>query len=77
MKRVYHQDDYKNMAVDLLCISSNPKVLVTLFSVGGGLLSYQALVRAAAVLTKIGCTIDPEPIIVEDSDFKESLFSKS
>ena len=77
MKRVYHQDDYKSMAVDLLCISSNLKVLDALYSVGDGLLCYQSLVRAAAILTKIGNTIDPEPIIVEDSDFKEHVYSKS
>ena len=77
MKRVYHKDDYKNMAVDLLCIVSDRKVLRTLDSVGGGLLSAQAIIRAAAVLTKLSNTIDAQPIIVEDSEFKEGVYSRS
>lgn len=76
MKRVYHKDDYKNMAVDLLCILSDPKVRRALDSVGGGLLSAQALIRASVVLTKLSNTIDAQPIIVEDSDCKEAVYSK-
>lgn len=76
MKRVYHKDDYKNMAVDLLCITSRPKVMAEIFSFGS-VDDVQVLVRAAVILTKLSNTIDPEPIIVEDSRFKETVYSKS
>lgn len=76
MRRVYHKDDYKNMAVDLLCITSQIKVLASIFACGD-VSDVPTLVRAAAILTKVGIDIDPEPIIVEDSEFKEAVYSKS
>jgi len=76
MKRVYHQDDYKNMAVDLLCIANEPRVLATITSISS-LAAVIKLIDVAALLTKVGNTIDPEPLIVEDSEFKEAVYSKS
>lgn len=76
MKRVYHKDDYKSMAVDLLCVTSQLKVLESIFSFGGAL-DVHVLVHAAAILTKIGNTIDSEPMVVDDSNIVESVYSKT
>lgn len=75
MKRVYHKDDYKNMAVDLLCIANEPRVLASIASVSS-LTAVLKLIEVAALLTKVSNTIDPDPIIAEDSDFKETVYSK-
>ena len=76
MKRVYHKDDYKSMAVDLLCIANEPKVLASIAGFDS-LTAVLKLIDTAAMLTKISNTIDPEPIVVDDSDFKEAVYSKS
>lgn len=75
MKRVYHKYDYKEMAVDLLCIVREPRVQASIASFDS-LTAVLKIVEVAAILTKVGCTIDPEPLIVEDSDFKEAVYSK-
>lgn len=75
MKRVYHKDDYKNMAVDLLCIASEHRVLASIASFDS-IMEVLKLIDAAAMLTKISNTISPEPLVVDDSSFKEAVYSK-
>lgn len=75
MKRVYHKNDYKEMAVDLLCISNTPRVLASIASFDS-LTAVLKIVEVAAMLTKISNTISPEPLVVDDSDFKEAVYSK-
>lgn len=75
MKRVYHKDDYKNMAVDLLCIASNVEVLSSILKFGD-VDEVKAIIRAAAILTHISNEITSVPQVVDDTPFKERVYEK-
>lgn len=75
MKRVYHKDDYKNMAVDLLCIASNLEVISAICSFGG-VDEFKAIIRAAAVLTHISNEITSVPQVIDDTPFKERVYER-
>ena len=75
MKRVYHKDDYKSMAVDLLCIASNLEVL-TAIAKFGDVDEVKAIIRAAAILTHISNNITSVPQVIDDTPFKERVYEK-
>lgn len=75
MDRVYHVDDYKSMAIDLLCLASNLKVIYAISNFGS-IDEVKALVRAAAILTRIGNTIPSEPLVIDDTPFSKVVNSK-
>lgn len=75
MNRVYHKGDYKDMAVDLLCIASNLEVITAICSFGG-VDEVKAIVRAAAILTHISNEITSVPQVIDDTPFKERVYEK-
>lgn len=75
MKRVYHKDDYKSMAVDLLCIASNLEVISAICSFGS-VEEVKAIVRAAAILTHVSNNITSAPQVIDDTPFKERVYEE-
>lgn len=75
MERVYHKNDYKSMAVDLLCIASNLEVVSAICSFGG-VEEVKAIVRAAAILTNISNHITSVPQVIDDTPFVERVYEK-